>query len=111
MYPLGDQQVPGEEVEFEVERENFNTYILHDGTKPSDPAWQHPESPKPRQPARNRLSGVPAEPSSSVRGLNRARNAELAWDKTCWAVFKDATSGPDHALTKCSLRVRYVNFP
>jgi hypothetical protein len=33
MYKLGDQEVPGEEVDFEVEREGFNTYILHDGTK------------------------------------------------------------------------------
>ena len=33
-YPLPDgQQVDGEEVEFEVERENFNSYILEDGTK------------------------------------------------------------------------------
>lgn len=30
--PTG-QQVWGEEVEFETERENWNTYILHDGTK------------------------------------------------------------------------------
>ena len=27
------QEVWGEEVEFETEREAFNTYILHDGTK------------------------------------------------------------------------------
>jgi len=27
------QDVWGEEVEFETEREGFNTYILHDGTK------------------------------------------------------------------------------
>jgi hypothetical protein len=27
------QQVWGEEVEFETEREAFNTYILHDGTR------------------------------------------------------------------------------
>jgi len=33
MYQLGGQQVPGEEVEFQTESENFNTYILHDGTK------------------------------------------------------------------------------
>lgn len=32
-YKLGDQDVPGEEVEFEVEREGFNTYILGDGTR------------------------------------------------------------------------------
>lgn len=33
-YPLPDgRTVPGEEVEFETEREGFNTYILHDGTK------------------------------------------------------------------------------
>lgn len=31
-YNLGGQQVPGEEVEFETERESWNTYILHDGT-------------------------------------------------------------------------------
>jgi hypothetical protein len=33
MYKLGEQEVPGEEVDFEIEREGFNTYILHDGTK------------------------------------------------------------------------------
>jgi hypothetical protein len=33
MYNLGGQQVPGEEVDFEPERESFNSYILHDGTK------------------------------------------------------------------------------
>ena len=33
MYQLGNQQFPGEEVEFEPERESFNTYILQDGTK------------------------------------------------------------------------------
>jgi hypothetical protein len=33
MYNVGGQEVPGEEVEFEVEREGWNTYILHDGTK------------------------------------------------------------------------------
>ena len=27
------QEVWGEEIEFETEREGFNTYILHDGTK------------------------------------------------------------------------------
>ena len=27
------QEVWGEEIEFETEREAFNTYILHDGTK------------------------------------------------------------------------------
>jgi len=32
-YNLGGQQVPGEEIEFETEREGWNTYILHDGTK------------------------------------------------------------------------------
>ncbi len=32
-YDFGGQQVPGEEVEFETEREGFNTYILHDGTR------------------------------------------------------------------------------
>lgn len=34
MYQFGDQQVPGEEVDFQSDGpENFNTYILHDGTK------------------------------------------------------------------------------
>ena len=33
MYTLGNQQVQGEEVEFETEREGFNTYLLHDGTR------------------------------------------------------------------------------
>ena len=33
MFNLGNQQVPGEEIEFETEREAFNSYILHDGTK------------------------------------------------------------------------------
>lgn len=32
-FNLGGQDVPGEEVEFETEREGFNIYILHDGTK------------------------------------------------------------------------------
>jgi hypothetical protein len=32
-YNLGNQQVPGEEIEFETDREAFNVYILHDGTK------------------------------------------------------------------------------
>jgi hypothetical protein len=32
MYNLGGQQVPGEEVEFETDRESWNMYILHDGT-------------------------------------------------------------------------------
>jgi hypothetical protein len=32
-YQLGNQQVQGEEVEFEPERESFNVYILQDGTK------------------------------------------------------------------------------
>ena len=27
------REVLGEEIEFEVEKESFNTYILHDGTK------------------------------------------------------------------------------
>jgi hypothetical protein len=31
-YTLGNQQFPGEEVEFETEKESFNSYILHDGT-------------------------------------------------------------------------------
>jgi len=30
---LGGQEVWGEDVEFEVEKESFNIYILHDGTK------------------------------------------------------------------------------
>jgi hypothetical protein len=33
-YPLPNgQEVDGEDVEFEVERESFNIYILEDGTK------------------------------------------------------------------------------
>ena len=32
-YDFQGQQVPGEEIEFEVEREGWNIYILHDGTK------------------------------------------------------------------------------
>ena len=32
-YNVNGQQIPGEEIEFEVERESWNTYILHDGTK------------------------------------------------------------------------------
>ncbi len=32
-YRVGDREIPGEEVEFEVEREGFNTYILADGSK------------------------------------------------------------------------------
>lgn len=32
-YPLGSQQVDGEDIEFETEKESFNIYILHDGTK------------------------------------------------------------------------------
>jgi hypothetical protein len=32
-FNFGGQDVPGEEVEFETEREGFNIYILHDGTK------------------------------------------------------------------------------
>lgn len=32
-YPFGNQEVQGEEVEFETETENFNSYILQDGTK------------------------------------------------------------------------------
>ncbi len=31
-YNVGGHLVYGEEVEFETERENFNTYILQDGT-------------------------------------------------------------------------------
>ena len=33
MYQFGGQSVPGEEVEFQTETENFNSYILHDGTR------------------------------------------------------------------------------
>jgi len=32
-YNFNGQQVWGEEVEFETEREGWNIYILHDGTK------------------------------------------------------------------------------
>ena len=32
-YNVNGQQVYGEEVEFEVDREGWNAYILHDGTK------------------------------------------------------------------------------
>ena len=32
-YNFNGQQVPGEEIEFETEREGWNTYILHDGTR------------------------------------------------------------------------------
>ena len=32
-FNLGGKEVMGEEVEFETEREGWNTYILHDGTK------------------------------------------------------------------------------
>jgi hypothetical protein len=32
-FNVGGQEVSGEDVEFEVERESFNIYILHDGTK------------------------------------------------------------------------------
>ena len=32
-YDFQGQKIMGEEVEFEIERENWNTYILHDGTK------------------------------------------------------------------------------
>jgi hypothetical protein len=32
-YNFNGQQVWGEEIEFETEREGWNTYILHDGTK------------------------------------------------------------------------------
>ncbi|HUG82490.1 MAG TPA: hypothetical protein VML01_12555 [Bryobacterales bacterium] len=32
-YRLGNQEIPGEEVEFETESERWNTYILHDGSK------------------------------------------------------------------------------
>lgn len=32
-YNFNEQQVWGEEVEFETEREGWNVYILHDGTK------------------------------------------------------------------------------
>jgi len=33
LYDVNGQQIPGEEIEFEVEREGWNTYILHDGTR------------------------------------------------------------------------------
>lgn len=32
-YNVGGQQVAGEEIEFETEREGWNAYILHDGSK------------------------------------------------------------------------------
>lgn len=32
-FNLGGEEVFGEEVEFETDKENWNTYILHDGTK------------------------------------------------------------------------------
>ena len=32
-YPYGDGEVPGEEIDFEPERERFNVYLLEDGTK------------------------------------------------------------------------------
>jgi len=32
-YNFNGQMVPGEEVEFETEREGWNIYILHDGTR------------------------------------------------------------------------------
>jgi hypothetical protein len=32
-YNVGGQEIMGEEVEFETEREGWNTYILHDGTR------------------------------------------------------------------------------
>ena len=32
-FKFGDQDVHGEEIEFETEREGWNIYILHDGTK------------------------------------------------------------------------------
>ena len=32
-YKVGNQEIMGEEIEFETEREGWNTYILHDGTK------------------------------------------------------------------------------
>ena len=32
-FNLGGQEVSGEDVEFETEREAWNIYILHDGTK------------------------------------------------------------------------------
>jgi hypothetical protein len=32
-YSYGDGEVPGEEVDFEPERERFNVYLLEDGTK------------------------------------------------------------------------------
>lgn len=32
-YNIGGRQIMGEEIEFETERESWNTYILVDGTK------------------------------------------------------------------------------
>lgn len=32
-YNIGGRDITGEEVEFETERENWNTYLLVDGTK------------------------------------------------------------------------------
>lgn len=31
-YPVNGQMIPGEEIDFQTERENFNEYVLHDGT-------------------------------------------------------------------------------
>lgn len=33
MYAFQGKDVPGEEIEFEIEREGFNVYLLEDGTK------------------------------------------------------------------------------
>ena len=33
MYTFQGKEIPGEEIEFEIEREGFNVYILQDGTK------------------------------------------------------------------------------
>ena len=32
-YNFNGQQVPGEDVEFETEKESWSSYILHDGTR------------------------------------------------------------------------------
>jgi hypothetical protein len=32
-FNIGGREIMGEEIEFESERESWNTYLLHDGTK------------------------------------------------------------------------------
>ena len=32
-YNIGGREIMGEEIEFETEKESWNVYILHDGTK------------------------------------------------------------------------------